>query len=191
VTEGTDPPVLRIGLPGVVSWSRLRRVRDGVRYPAAYARARDAWSLLVGQAVRAARWRPPPIVRHRVEVTVRGGGMRDVDRVCTVVLDALQGGKAIRDDVFVSSLTATKTPAAAGERARTLLGRSGILTGPTRCARAEFVAIDRASYDGIIAGGAGAARPGRPDRRCAASRLRRPAPGARGRTPRRSPGSAG
>ena len=51
-------------------------------------------------------------------VTVRGG-RRDLDRVCTAVLDALQSGNAIRDDVFVTSLTATKTPATAGEDART------------------------------------------------------------------------
>jgi Holliday junction resolvase RusA-like endonuclease len=119
MSEGTPPTVLRIRLPGVVSWSRPRRMRGGVRYPAAYARARDAWSLLVAQAVRDARWQPPPAARYRVGVTVRGGGKRDLDRVCTAVLDALQGGNAIRDDVFVTSLTATKTPAAAGADART------------------------------------------------------------------------
>ena len=52
MSEVGPPPVLRIVLPGVVSWSRPRRMRGGVRYPAAYARARDAWSLLVAQAVR-------------------------------------------------------------------------------------------------------------------------------------------
>ena len=119
MTEPTPPPVLRVALPGVVSWSRPRPMRGGVRYPAAYARARDAWSLLVAQAVRDARWRPPPAARYRVAVTVRGGGRRDLDRVCTAVLDALQGGRAIRDDVFVNALTATKMPAAAGGYART------------------------------------------------------------------------
>ena len=119
MSEGTPPTVLRIRLPGVVSWTRPRRMRGGVRYPAAYARARDAWSLLVAQAVRDARWQPPPATRYRVEVAVSGGGKRDLDRVCTAVLDALQGGNAIRNDVFVTSLTATKTPATAGEDART------------------------------------------------------------------------
>jgi Holliday junction resolvase RusA-like endonuclease len=113
------PAVLRVELPGVVSWSRPRRARGGVRYPAAYARDRDAWTAVVAQAVREARWQPPPTARYRVAVAVSGGGRRDLDRVCTAVLDALQGGKAIRDDVFVTSLTATKTPAAAGESART------------------------------------------------------------------------
>jgi Holliday junction resolvase RusA-like endonuclease len=89
-----------------------------VRYPRGYARDRDAWALVVAHAVAGQRWRPPPIARYRVQVAVYGGGKRDLDRVCTAVLDALQGGKAIRDDVFVTSLTATKTPAA-GVRART------------------------------------------------------------------------
>ena len=112
MNEAGPPPVLRIALPGVVSWSRPRRMRGGVRYPAAYARARDAWSLLVAEAVRDARWQPPPVARYRVEVAVSGGGKRDLDRVCTAALDALQAGGAVRDDVFVTSLTATKTPAA-------------------------------------------------------------------------------
>ena len=61
------------------------------------------------------------------------------------------------------------------ERARALLGRAGVQTGPVRCERAAFVAIDRASYDQIIAGGGvatgaagGARRATRPERRCAA-----------------------
>ncbi|HEX2514901.1 MAG TPA: hypothetical protein VH257_09380 [Chloroflexota bacterium] len=68
------------------------------------------------------------------------------------------------------------------ERARKLLGRAGVPTRPVRCERATFVAIDRASYDQIIAGGSpgsrgslasggpeGARRPTSPDRRCAAA----------------------
>jgi integrase len=90
MTEPTPPPVLRLELPGVVSWSRPRWVRGGVRYPAAYAQDRDAWSLLVAQAVRDARWRPPPEARYRVAVGVAGGGKRDLDRVCTAALDALR-----------------------------------------------------------------------------------------------------
>ena len=109
MTEGTPPPVLRLELPGVVSWSRPRRARGGVRYPAAYARDRDAWGLLVAQAVREAHWRPPPGARYGVAVAVRGGGKRDLDRVCTAVLDALQIGGAVRDDCLVDELTATRS----------------------------------------------------------------------------------
>jgi Holliday junction resolvase RusA-like endonuclease len=100
--------VLRIELPGVVSWTRPRRMKGAVRYPAAYARARDAWALLVAQAVRDRNWRPPPTARYRVEVEVDGGGKRDLDRVCTAVLDALQAGHAVRDDCLVDALTATR-----------------------------------------------------------------------------------
>jgi Holliday junction resolvase RusA-like endonuclease len=101
-------PVLRIELPGVVSWSRPRRAGGGVRYPAAYARARDAWALLVAQAVREARWAPPPGARYRVAVGVAGGGKRDLDRVCTAALDALQAGGAVRDDCLVDKLAACR-----------------------------------------------------------------------------------
>jgi len=72
--------------------ARAQRARGGVRYPAAYARARDAWGLLVAKAVRDAQWRPPPTARYRVSVTICGGGRRDLDRVCTAVLDVLQAG---------------------------------------------------------------------------------------------------
>jgi Holliday junction resolvase RusA-like endonuclease len=108
MTEHPHPPVLRIALPGVVSWSRPRMERGGVRYPAAYARDRDAWGLLVAQAVRDARWRPPPEARYRVAVTVYGGGKRDLDRVCTAALDALQAGDALRDDCLVDELRAVR-----------------------------------------------------------------------------------
>ena len=107
-------PRLRIVLPGVVSWSRPRLGRGGVRYPPAYARARDAWSLLVAQAVRKARWAPPPAARYRVAVVVFGGGKRDLDRVCTATLDALQAGGAVRDDCLVDALVADRSPAAPG-----------------------------------------------------------------------------
>jgi Holliday junction resolvase RusA-like endonuclease len=104
--------VLRVELPGVVSWSRPRRARGSVRYPAAYARDRDAWGLLVAKAVREAHWRPPPGARYRVEVGVAGGGKRDLDRVCTAVLDALQAGGAFRDDCLVDALQASRAHAA-------------------------------------------------------------------------------
>jgi hypothetical protein len=62
------------------------------------------------------------------------------------------------------------------DRVRALLARSGIPTRPARCERAAFLALDRDSYDQVIAGGAlqpaaaasAPARPQRPDRRCAA-----------------------
>jgi Holliday junction resolvase RusA-like endonuclease len=79
-----------------------------VRYPRGYARDRDAWALLVTLAVREARWRPPLAARYRVEVAVYGGGKRDLDRVCTAVLDALQTGGAVRDDCLVDTLTACR-----------------------------------------------------------------------------------
>jgi hypothetical protein len=85
-----------------------------VRYPAAYARSRDAWAAVVAGAVRDHNWRPPPTARYRVEVAVHGGGKRDLDRVCTAVLDALQGGGALRDDCLVDALTATRWAAPSG-----------------------------------------------------------------------------
>jgi Holliday junction resolvase RusA-like endonuclease len=106
-------PRLRVVLPGVVSWSRPRKARGGVRYPTAYARARDAWALLVARAVVDARWTPPPGARYRVAVATYGGGRRDLDRVCTAVLDALQAGGAVLDDCLVDALTAAR-----GRRAR-------------------------------------------------------------------------
>jgi len=114
-------PRLRIVLPGVVSWSRPRLGRGGVRYPPAYARARDAWSLLVAQAVRKARWAPPPAARYRVAVVVFGGGKRDLDRVCTATLDALQAGGAVRDDCLVDALVADRSPAGRRRTPRTVV----------------------------------------------------------------------
>ena len=90
-----------------------------MRYPPAYARARDAWSLLVTQAVREARWAPPPGARYQVAVGVAGGGRRDLDRVCTAVLDALQAGGAVRDDCLVDALTATRCAAPPGREPAT------------------------------------------------------------------------
>ncbi len=103
-----DSDALTIALPGVLSWSRPRRERGRVRYPAAYARSRDGWAAVVAHAVARRNWRPPPAARYRVTVTVCGGGRRDLDRVCTAVLDALQAGGAVRDDCLVDALTATR-----------------------------------------------------------------------------------
>jgi hypothetical protein len=131
MTDPAPPSVLRLELPGVVSWSRPRRVRGGVRYPAAYARDGDAWGLLVAQAVRDARWLPPPASRYRVAVAVRGGGKRDFDRVCTAVLDALQAGHAVRDDCLVDELLAARNRLPGGERPATLVDLT-ILAGAHR-----------------------------------------------------------
>ena len=119
MTEPTPPPVLRVELPGVVSWSRPRMVRGGVRYPAAYAGARAAWALLVAQAVREAHWQPPPGARYHVAVGVAGGGRRDLDRVCTAALDALQAGGAVRDDCLVDALVGIRWAAVPGTRSST------------------------------------------------------------------------
>ena len=116
VREALGGPAARlpVTLPGAVSWSRPRRARGGVRYPAAYARDRDAWAAVVAGAVHDRGWRPPPTARYRVELVVYGGGKRDLDRVCTAVLDALQGGGALRDDCLVDALTATRWAAPSG-----------------------------------------------------------------------------
>jgi Holliday junction resolvase RusA-like endonuclease len=132
VTQETPPPVLRIELPGVVSWSRPRRMRGGVRYPAAYVRARDLWALLVVQAVRDARWRPPPAARYRVAVSVCCGGKRDLDRVCTAALDALTAGGAVRDDCLVDALTAARSPARGRAPDRTVVEVSTYCPGARR-----------------------------------------------------------
>lgn len=102
------PDTLTVALPGVVSWSRPRREGRRVRYPAAYARNRDGWATVVTHAVGRRDWRPPTSARYRVAITVHGGGRRDLDRVCTAVLDALQAGGAVRDDCLIDALTATR-----------------------------------------------------------------------------------
>jgi Holliday junction resolvase RusA-like endonuclease len=111
-------PTLTITLPGVVSWSRPRRAGVVVRYPAAYAQDRDAWAMVVAASVRARGWQTPPArqgVRYAVTVTVYGGGKRDLDRVCSAVLDALQAGGGVRDDCLVDTLRATRHAPPRGE----------------------------------------------------------------------------
>jgi Holliday junction resolvase RusA-like endonuclease len=119
-TTGCDC-TLRVTLPGVVSWSRPRRDRGGMRYPRGYARNRDAWATVVAHAVLCQQWRTSPTVRYCVTVTVHGGGKRDLDRVCTAVLDALQAGAAVRDDCLVDALTATRFPIQQGKRPTTVV----------------------------------------------------------------------
>jgi Holliday junction resolvase RusA-like endonuclease len=116
--------MLTITLPGVVSWSRPRRAGTVVRYPTAYAQDRDAWATVVACAVRARGWETPPVrlgFRYAVTVTVYGGGKRDLDRVCSAVLDALQGGGALRDDCLVDCLRATRHALPRGAAATTVV----------------------------------------------------------------------
>jgi hypothetical protein len=105
-----DAGALDVTLPDVVSWARPRRWGGRARYPAAYAASRDAWATVVAHAVTARGWSPPHRARYWVAVAVCGGGRRDLDRVCTAVLDALQGGGAVRDDCLVDVLTAGRFP---------------------------------------------------------------------------------
>jgi hypothetical protein len=79
-----------------------------VRYPAGYTAGREAWAAAVSAADLASGWRPPPGARYRVAIDVHGGGKRDLDRVCTAALDALQAGHAVRDDCLVEALAATR-----------------------------------------------------------------------------------
>jgi hypothetical protein len=83
-----------------------------------------------------------------------------------------------RDLIFVANTGDEPEPAffARMERVRTLLATAGIPAGRLRCDRADFLAIDRESYDDYIGGRAGprvaaptavAARGDRPERACA------------------------
>ncbi len=111
-------PLLWVALPNVYSWSRPRPGRGRVRYEGRYAVGREVWAMTVRVAVAEQGWEPPmeagkagkPATPARLQVTVRvtNGGKRDLDRVCTAVLDALQGGGAIADDCAVDSLPAER-----------------------------------------------------------------------------------
>ena len=118
MSAGSDPEALDVTLPDVVSWARPRRWGGRARYPAAYAARRDEWAAVVAQAVAARAWRPPRRARYRVAVAAFGGGKRDLDRVCTAVLDALQAGGAGRDDCLVDALTAGRSPSERATRLR-------------------------------------------------------------------------
>ena len=131
MTEPLPRPALRIKLPGVVSWSRPRRQGGRVRYPPAYVRAREAWSLVVAHAVHAQDWCPPSTSRYQVSVVVCGGGRRDLDRVCTAALDALQAGGAVRDDCLVDELAAIRSRAPRGSRPATVVAVSALPARPT------------------------------------------------------------
>lgn len=113
------PPLstLEFTFPSVLSWSRPRPGRGTVRYEGPYGAGRDGWALLARAAVTAAGWAPPDEARYRVEVTVHGGGLRDLDRVITAVLDACQSGGALRNDALVDLIRAHRVPVAAGEDA--------------------------------------------------------------------------
>ena len=97
---------LRVQLPGVVSWSRPRAtVRQGggaLGLPRGLRAGREAWRLVVQHAVRETGWVAPAVeAALMVEAEVVGRGRRDIDRVVTAVLDALQAGGALVDDCRV------------------------------------------------------------------------------------------
>jgi hypothetical protein len=105
---------LFLALPGVVTWRRPRQqpLRNGgtrTAYPAAYEHGRELWQTAVRARVLEADWTPPPVadalgvVLHAV-----APGKLDLDRVCTAVLDALQGGGALHDDCRVWRLYAER-----------------------------------------------------------------------------------
>lgn len=110
----------RVQLPGVVSWARPRGVvrQGGVRsaYPGPYVAGRAAWTLVVQHAVATTGWVAPPVEAPLlVEVEVVARGRRDVDRVLSAVLDALQAGKAILDDCRVTEVHLVRRAPGRGE----------------------------------------------------------------------------
>jgi hypothetical protein len=128
------PGVLDVTLPDVVSWARPRRWGGRARYPAAYAASRDAWATVVASAVAAQGWGPPARARYWVAVAVYGGGRRDLDRVCTAVLDALQAGGAVCDDCLVDVLTAGRFPVPAGGASATVVHVATLSDAPATSA---------------------------------------------------------
>lgn len=111
---------LALTLPGVTSWARPRRMGGQMRYPKGYAAAREAWGLVVRHAVGEAGWVCPATTdtRFMVNLLVWGGGKRDVDRIGTAALDALQNGGAIKDDCAVDHLTLIRYRPKRGEPPR-------------------------------------------------------------------------
>jgi hypothetical protein len=105
--------VLRVALPGLVSWKRPRRMGRMTRYPADYALNREVWATWVRVAVAEQGWTAPDVKRVlRTDVVIVAGGKWDADRVVTAVLDALQGGGAIVDDCRAKyGSWATRAPA--------------------------------------------------------------------------------
>ena len=74
-------------------------------YPEAYAWQRDAWRTVVRHAVASSNWTAPPVAATLcATVAVVAPGKLDLDRVLTAVLDALQGGGALKDDCRVWQL---------------------------------------------------------------------------------------
>ena len=106
-----------------MSWSRPRLqplAQGGVRtaYPGAYVAGRAAWTLVVQHAVLATGWVAPPIEAPLlVEVDVVARGRRDVDRVLSAVLDALQAGGALLDDCRVTEVHLVRRAPGRGEAA--------------------------------------------------------------------------
>jgi hypothetical protein len=117
------PVGLFLALPGVVTWRRPRQqpLRNGgtrTAYPAAYEQGRELWQTAVRARVLEADWTPPPVAEALgVVLHAVGPGRFDLDRVCTAVLDALQGGGALRDDCRVWRLYAERRRPAKDEPA--------------------------------------------------------------------------
>jgi Holliday junction resolvase RusA-like endonuclease len=87
-----------------------------MRYTGTYAVGRDVWALAVRAETLLQEWVMPPVERRlAVTVTVHGGGKRDLDRVGTAVLDALQAGRAIKDDCLVDALVLIRVRLRRGE----------------------------------------------------------------------------
>jgi hypothetical protein len=71
-----------------------------------------------------------------VAVAVYIGGKRDLGRVCTAVLDALQAVGAVRDDCLVDVLTAGRFPVPPGGRSATVVHVATLSDAPARAAAA-------------------------------------------------------
>ena len=62
-------------------------------------------------------------------MAVFGGGKRDLDRVCTAVLDALQAGGAVRDDCLVDALVGIRWAAGRSTRPSTTVAVVAVPSG--------------------------------------------------------------
>ena len=122
------PSALSLTLDGCLTWKRPRRMGRVTRYPADYAAGRDAWALQVRAAVAETGWVAPPVKDElAVEAHIVAGGKLDTDRVLTAVLDALQGGGALRDDCRCWDVRAVRRKPGRGEAPHVdvLLGLAG------------------------------------------------------------------
>ena len=134
MTERSTARAPRSCCPASSPWSRPRRAgRRAV--PGGLRRDRDAWGALgrpgrPGRPLAAPAGGPVPRRGGRLR-----GGKRDLDRVCTAALDALQAGGAVRDDCLVDELQAVRHRLPRGTRPTTavdLFILSGVLRSPER-----------------------------------------------------------